>query len=178
MTDNQLVAALIAAISAGLQAQAISVGIEQNYQPTQQGAPSAPYVILHKIGDVKYGSPALADVYNTETEVMTHTETQIFETTYQVGAVAIQNPANVNSLTAADYVAAVSLALNSQTAIIGLAAQGIGMLRIRAIRQTFFRDEKGLFEAAPSFDFTVSHTRQIASVEPSTDSLVGTFNVN
>jgi hypothetical protein len=154
VTDNQRIAVLITVIQAGLTTQSISVGIKQSYQPTVQGAPSAPYVFIHKLGGTRYGSPQRSDLYLSP-GVTTHTETQLKLNTYQVNALAIQNPTNTASLTASDYLNAVAFALNSEMGITALKAQGIGILRIASEPQVMVRDEKALNEASPSFDFTV-----------------------
>jgi hypothetical protein len=157
MTDNQIYAALISIISANLAAQSISVGIKQSYQPRQQGAPSAPTIFLHKLGDKAYGFPVRNDVY-VSPGVTAHTETQNWETTFQVNALAIQNPSNLTQLTASDYLKATQLSLASESGIIALNLAGLSLLRITTIKQTDFKDEQSRWETDPSFDFTVCHT--------------------
>jgi hypothetical protein len=182
MTDNQLIAVLFQVITAGLAAQAITVGtgagqvaLKQSYQPRQQGAPLQPCVYLHKLSDKDYGFPMRSDVFVSAGNT-THTETQNVLTSYQVNATAIQNPADTNALTASDYVNAVQLALSFEGGITALKTAGIGIFRITAITNTQWRDEQERFESDPSFDFIVSHKRQIVVTIPSTAAIIPVFN--
>lgn len=175
MTENQLIASLIVVIKAGFTSRAISVGIKQSHQPTQQGAPTAPTVFLSKISDAEYGYPERLDVFDTVSGAMRHTENQRYDKTFQVNATATQDPANVTQLTAADYVQTASRILGSDVAVTALAALGIGILRIKAIRNTYFTDERGQYEAVPSFDFTVTYADRETTTIPSTTTLVPTL---
>lgn len=172
MTDNLLIAALIAVIQTGLSAQAITVGIQQSNQPTQQGVPSSDTVFLTKIGDNRYGWTYKLDNFDTNAQTMTHTETEWIETKFQVEALAIQNPANVVQLTAADYLKAVARTLQNETTINTLNSQGIGIYRIQAFKQTYFQDDKGRYESSPMFEFTVCHLDSLAMLINSTDTIV------
>lgn len=177
MNENVLIANLLTVLHAGFASRSITVGIKQNYQPTQQGAPSAPTVFLHKINDNQYGYPGRKDAWNTGLAVMQHTENQWIETTFQVNATAIQDPANTTQLTSGDYVKTAARILGSDAAVTSLAALGIGILRIQKIRNTQFVDEKAQNEASPSFDFTVSYQDVETTSEPSTAILTGTIAV-
>jgi hypothetical protein len=168
MNDNPLIAALIATVAAGMTAQGITVGIKQAYQPTQQGAPSTPYVLLHKVADKRYGWPERANAYNATTGVMTHTETVWLETTYQVDAIARQVSTDTTGLTAADYLKAVARTLQSDVAIESLEAQGIGILRIDKFQQTYWTDDRGQNETNPMFTFVVTHSDVLTNTVGST----------
>jgi hypothetical protein len=172
MTDNQLMTLLIATISAGLAAQSLSVPILQEYQPTTQGTPSTDTVYIFKLSETRYGFPGRKNIFADS--VMTHSETERMEVTYQINALAIQNPANTTQTTAADYVRAVGRALQSDAAIQALLAEGVGIYRIQAMRQPYFKDDEGQFEATPSFDFTVAYNDVISSIVPSTDATTET----
>lgn len=171
MNDNPLIGNLITVIQTGLTVQGLSVGIQQAYQPQEEGSPSAPVILLHKIGDKRYGWPKRSDVFNSDTGIMTHTELELMETTYQCDALAIQNPSNVTQLTAADYLKSVAMVLQSDACVTSLEMLGIGILRIQQIKQTYFQDDKGRFEASPMFEFTVTHTNTLSQVINSTSTV-------
>lgn len=173
MNDNALIAILITQMQAGLTAQSISVGIQQTNQPTLQGVPTAPTIFLTKLGDNHYGFKHAQDTFSTVGGgIMTHTETTWLETKFQVGALAIQNPTNHTQLTAADYVKAISRGLQNEGIITALQAQGIGIYRIRDIKQTYFMDDKGRYESSPIVEFTVTHSDTMSVVIGSTDTLI------
>lgn len=177
MNDNLLIANVIAVLKTGFQSRSISVGIKQNYQPTQQGSPSGPAVFLHKIADKLYGFPERLDRWNANTASMDHTENQLLETTYQVNATAIQIPSNTTQLTSGDYLRIAARILGSDAAVKTLKDNGISVRRIMALRVTTFTDEKGQYEAEPSFDFTVGHLETETTTVTSTDVVVETIAV-
>lgn len=177
MTDNELFSLLIATLQAGFTAQNITVGIRQSFQPTQQGAPSGPCVFLHKLGDHRYGTAQRSVVYSGTHGQGTLTETQQYETKFQIDALAIQNPANVSDMTASDYVNTAALILASDLTVANFSAQGVGILRVTDVRNTFFMDDKSRNEASPSFDVVITHTRAFVSHIPFTDIIIGNINL-
>lgn len=176
MTENELIANLFTVINAGLASRGISVGMEQSYQPTQQGTPSTPCIYLHKISDSEYGFPGKNNTYDKTNLVMVHTETQILETTFQVNATAAQDPSNITQLTSGDYVKAVARILGSDAAVVALQTLGIGIYRIQKITNTYFRDEREQNEASPSFDFTVTYATTETTIIQSTTVIAGSIH--
>lgn len=168
MNDNTLMQLLIATITTGLTARGIIVGIEQAYQPTQQGIETADAVYIFKLGDNRYGSPNRSDDFDTNTMQMIHTEMEWIETDFQVNALVTQDPSNITQLTAADYLKAVTGVLQSEAGITALKAQGVGIYRIQKGRQPYFKNDRGQYQADPSFDFTVIHPDVVTSVINST----------
>lgn len=174
MYDNPLIINIIAAINAGLISMALNpdapatpniLTISQD-QYTQQGAPSQPVILISKIGDNRYGFLGREDKWDRATSKMIHTETQAYETMFQINGLSIQNPANQTQYTAADLVNIAAAIMNSDQTNFGLRELGIGILRITQIRNPYFKDDKGRFEADPSFDFTVEHDQVIISTTP------------
>lgn len=173
MNDNALITAVIAAIGTGLTARGMTVGIKQDYQPTQQGTPSKDTVFVHNLGTLPYGYPQRKDVFDTVAKKMMHTEARWFETTFQASALATQDPRNQTQLTANDYIKAVATTMESDATRVTLSAAGIGILRVPKITQTFFKDDRGQFEASPSVEFTVTHSDTFSQVIGSTDVING-----
>ena len=176
MNDNAMMALLISTINSGLSAMSISVGLQQSQQPTLQGTPSTDTVYIFKLSENRYGFPGRSDVWNSGTSQMEHTEKFILERTYQISALAIQNPADTTRTTASDYVRAVGQILQSDATAQTLDANSptVGILRIRPVRIMYFKDDFDNFEASPSLDFTVTNYESFTQVINSTDNVIGT----
>lgn len=167
MNDNQLFAAIIPIIAAGLTACGLSgIAIKQAFQPTQQGANTVPTCYLQKLPDRRYGSPQRRDTFDPLEQEFAHTETQFYETTFQVNALATQNPSNLASVTPTDILRAASYALQCDAGILALKQAGLGVLRITDIRNLQINDDRDRFESSPSFDFTLTHQQVIVSTVP------------
>lgn len=172
MTDNELMALLISTLAAGMTAQGVTVGIKQNYQPSNQGTPAQDTLFIFKLHDNRYGFPGRKDVFDTNAQVMNHTENEYIEATYQLNALSIQNPANTTQLTPNDLLRLAGRVLQSQSVIASFKSQGIGIYRIQAITTVFFIDDKGREEANPFLTFTTCRTDAFTVVIPSTDVLI------
>lgn len=165
MNDNDLIRLFLPIINAGLIADGFSgVTVMQSNQPTQQGTPTAPTVFFFKVGNKRYGFPFWGDAWNGTEEV--HTELQRFETTFQVGAIALQRPYNTFSYTASDLVNEVCAIMQQESTVITLMAAGVGILRVSQVRNPYFTDDMDNFEAAPSFDFVLTYTNTRVSTMP------------
>lgn len=177
MKDNDLYVLLIATIEAAESGAGIpnvnaaaGVPVYQSYQPIQQGVATGPSAFLEIVGHKRYGSPERSNIWvppdpPTPGE-MVHTETQIIETTFQISALATQDPSNIVQYTAADIVLLLSYIMQSSSTIETLRAQDVGILRVMDIRNPKFLDDRDRFEASPSFDFTVTHKLIVTSEIP------------
>ena len=154
MTDNELFTLIFGILDAGLVARLPDVTIvtQQADQPTQQGTPSGPVVLVFKIGDRRSGYLQESDIWDVPNNKMVHTERQYMETTFQLSVLFPQNP-TVLSLTASDLVNTCASILQTSAVRTQLSALGMGMLRITDVRNPYFTDDKDRFEANPSFDF-------------------------
>jgi hypothetical protein len=160
MRDNELIIAVRAAVLARLSATSYGLGflgLKQNYQPTQQGVPSAACLFMHKLFDKRIGSPQRKEQWNEELEQFDYIESEQLETTFQFTARAPQDPANDTELTPADYLKAAARALQSDPVLISLRSSGVGVLRIGDIRGGFAINDQGNFQEEPSFDVTFTH---------------------
>lgn len=140
--------------------------VKQSFQPTQQGVNTKPTAYLHKIGDERYGFPEWSEVWDSNSETMIHGDSQQYQTTFQVSALAIQDPAVPSNFTASDILNRIAYILQSQTTVATFEAQGVGILRVRDIRNPYFTDDKQRNEASPSFDFVLTHKQIINSTSP------------
>lgn len=172
MRDNQLFRLIVSALSSGLTARGVAgVAVMQAWQPTRQGAPTGPAVLLTKLPDVPRGHTKRDSVWDRDASIMRHVEEQAFESTFQVDALALQDPTNTNALTAADIARAARAVMQSSVVLDLLYAQGVGILRIGEIRNTPFVDDKQRNEYSPSFDFTLTHTDAFISTDPVAESV-------
>lgn len=170
MKEKALTALINATIKAGFQAQVppLNYPVAAAYQPTQQAVPSTPVVYLYKVGpDQRYGFLKREDIWDGSKFV--HTETQIYTSTYQAMALFPQTAGNTTSDTAADLVETVAAILQSDAGRAQLQTKKVGILRVQAIRNIPFVDDKGRNEFAPSFDFTVTHTDVRISQTPAVE---------
>ncbi len=173
MLDNQIFAVLVAALTAGFTALGAAipgpVAVQQSYQPTTQGVNTQNTVFIHKIGDHRYGTVKRETYWEPDTDsggTMVHKETQYYETTFQIDALAIQNPANVTQLTASDIVNYVAAIMQSDATLQTLYDNKLQILRIIDVRNPYFENDKNRFQASPSFDFTLEHEQVIISSGP------------
>lgn len=168
MNDKELNALFMGQLLPRMQAQAglSVVSLARNFQQTQQGAASGPYVYFVKIGDRRHGSPGRKDTLNILADNFTHEETQVYETTYQLSAWIPQTPANVTSLTESDILNIVSCIIQSDDLLAAFRAAGVGILRVTDVRNPYIEDDRDQFEAVPSFDVVLTHTRKIAATIP------------
>ena len=165
MTDNQLIALFGGIITAGLTANGVSANLAQSYEPTKQGVSSSNTVYFFKINDKRHGWVNRANRWDALTSKMVFTETQVVESTFQINALARQNPA-VLSKTASDIVGIVASIMQSQSTITTLQAAGVGIYRITEIRNPYFMDDRDQYEASPSFDFTLVYNQSIITTAP------------
>lgn len=174
MQDNALIQLFLPLLNTGLTTLGYTeVDVVQSHQPLQTGASTPPIVYFYKISDWRYGFLKRIDVWNSLTSKMIHTETQQYETTFRIHALVLQNPLNP-SFTASDLVNSCAAILQSDTTIDTLETQGVGILKIGAVQNPYFTDDRDNFEASPSFDFILTH-KQIITVN---DPIISAENVN
>jgi hypothetical protein len=170
MTDNDLIKLIVTILNAGFTAQGLTVTVRQSFQPTKQGIYNGAQVFFTNVSDIEYGYLKRKDVYDAALGYFVHTETQKYESTFQVNALCIQDPANINSLTAKDYASLASRIIKSDYSRSVLMASNVGILRVTAVRNPQFVDDKDRFEASPSFDFTLTYNRDLNFTVPVVES--------
>ncbi len=191
MRDNDLFRLIIAIIKAGRATTGLgTIEIQQAFQPTLQGVPTGQRFFIYKVGDRRIGSPQRSNVWMTSADLalaadngaaitteandtigldgnqMVHQELQQYETTFQISALAVQNPSDSNSETASDLINLAAYILQSDSAIDTFEAAGVGILRIGDVRNPYFMDDRQQNEASPSFDFILTHKQVIISLAP------------
>lgn len=171
MNDNELIA-LILTITTGQEAIAGIPGtpIQQAFQPTQQGVPTGKSGFLFKLYDFKVGFPMRSERYVApappEPEKIIHTEIQVYETTFQMSALSVQDPKSTVQYTASDVCNLFSMILQSDKTVELLAAQGLGIGKVSDVQNPYFSDDYARNEANPFFNFTITHKRIVETTTP------------
>lgn len=156
MNDNQLIQLFLPVIQAGLIADGFTnVVVKASNQPTQQGINTGPTVYFYKIATKRYGFLRRIDAWDSIASQMVHTESQYYETTFQVSALVRQFPITPNQYTAGDLVNEVASIMQSDNTRDILNTSGVGILRIQEIPNPYFVDDRDQFEASPNIEFVL-----------------------
>lgn len=167
MLDNQLIALIITVLTNGETIAGIpGTPIAQSFQPTMQGVNTEPTAYLQKIADRRYGFLERSDAWNNTDTAIVHTETQQYETTFQLSTLATQDPNTPSQYTASDICNLCAAILQSDVAVQAFETAGVAIERITDVRNSYFTDDRGQFEASPSFDFVIAHSQVIVSTTP------------
>ncbi|MCD1124811.1 hypothetical protein LPW36_01970 [Jinshanibacter sp. LJY008] len=157
MKENELKILFRRVLLSGLAAKNIIADVEQGYQPTQQGINPQPTIFFYLIHNHRYGSPKRTDKYDRDNNVIIHTETQWWESQFQISAISHQDPQDITSLTAGDLVSAASTILQSERGLAELKEGGAGIYRITDVKTPYFKNDRDQSEQLPMFDITLTH---------------------
>lgn len=168
MNDKQLAALFMTQLLPAVQVVSglSAVKIARSYQSRTHGAAASPYIYFYKIGDHRYGHPQRKEQWDAQAALFTHTETQLYETTYQFMAWAPQDPTNVTALTESDILDTVCGVMQGDAMIQAFLAQSVGILRVTDVRNPYIVDDRDQFAATPSFDVTLIHPRTLITTMP------------
>jgi len=162
ISDNDIFSLLKIILNEGLTLMGYSnFQTWQSYQPTRQGLPDDPSTIIfvQKIpGDHAYGMPSKKDTWDEDEEKMFHTETQKYQSTFQISGLQIQDPEDI-SFTASDLVNSAKLLLYSDRTIYSLYENGLGILKPSDVQNIPFIDDKDRNEFNPVFTFDLTYNR-------------------
>lgn len=178
MLDNQLIDFLVTQLNTAIQSAGWSFDVVQKNNPTIQGIPSTPTVFFEKLFDHNYGFQHVDLTLSQDQTQYLSTTSQAVETSFQISAWAIQDPANVTLPTASDIAHQCCRYLQHPVVVQNFAAAGIQMLRVTEVRNPYLQDDKSQFEAVPSFDIVLIHGRDLTMSVPMADKIVqqGIYN--
>ncbi|MCP4832233.1 MAG: hypothetical protein GY886_08495 [Gammaproteobacteria bacterium] len=145
--------------------------VKQKYQPQLGGMPLEPTIYLYKLTGSNYGFSHTKGIRNTDD--FTGITTQMKTPSFQVSALAHVDPNEDNPLSPSDYVEFAAAILNMPNTLLVLKNNGIGIERVKEIRDSYFLDDKDLYEQSPSFDFVLSYQKEYTSTIPKVDHIVG-----
>ena len=181
MLDNDLIKAFYPILRSGFDIRGLNdYLISQSNQPTMQGAQFKGGIYFYKLKDYRYGFPFWRQriVLDPPPGVIYQDTIQNYETTFQISAWSIQNPANDSSLTASDILNYASEIFSEDNTIQSLQAQNIGIIRITDVRNPYFKNEYDNWEASPSFDFTLLYQRSSTTQVPISQKInIGIYRV-
>ena len=115
---------------------------------------------------LNYAPTPVSSKAMTTNGAQVYTETQQYIALFQPSALATQDPANTESLTASDILNYVAAVLQNGQTIAALEAQEIGILAIQQVTNPYFTDDRQKYEASPSFDFSLTHKQIVTTVIP------------
>jgi len=172
MTDNDLIRIIITLIIYKLPSYGYNdVTVKQSQQPTLQGANTNPTIYFYKLFDRRYGWTKRESKWDPDELTMTNTESQMYETTFQMGGMVRQIPSNPYGHTASDLVNTVAAIMQNDQTLLALAGHNLGILRVTDVRNPYFKDDRDQFAAFPSFDFTITHRQTRVTVESVIESI-------
>lgn len=163
MLESQLETLLKTTIAAGIAAWPgptlpAGIVIQKAFQPRQAGVPTAPTITFyHKGPAVPRGFPKFDNFLDPADNVFKRSETQRKESTYMVGALYLQDPANVTQITEVDLLEMVRWILQGQNSIAAFKEQDVGVLRISQIDSNYFNDDRGQNENNPAFNIVFTY---------------------
>lgn len=168
MNDKQIFTLFRSLLLPAMQADTSLAGVElaRNFQARQQGASSGSVVYFFKVSDRRYGHPKRRDVWNSNANRFDTAEDQQYQTTVQFSAWIPQDPSNTSSLTESDILNMVSGIMQSDAMLTAFRAAGVGILRVADVRNPYIVDERDRFEAVPTFDIDLTHTRTRTTTTP------------
>jgi hypothetical protein len=174
-TDSALIQLFLPIIKNGLIADGFNtVSVKQNYQPTMQGANTNPTLYFFKVASKRYGWLGRLDEWSTIDSEMVHTESQYFESMWQIMAMVTQNPATPDQFTASDLADEAASIMQSDNTRAILNDSGIGILRITDIINPYFTNDHDDYQSMPSFDFVLTGL----NVREGTNPIISQFNSN
>lgn len=168
MTDNEVIAKIIELLNAKFAIWPYPVGygpveVQQKQQPTKQGIPSAPAIFVEKLFDHRYGWVAVLQEETSDPTKLLETENQLYNTTFQISALALQDPSRIDLPTASDLCSDACAILQSRYALQEFTAAKIAVFRVSDVQNNYVTDDQDRQEAEPSFDIVLSYTRTIAT---------------
>lgn len=168
MRDNELIVLIRRQIIEGLTQMGpefASTPVIQKNQPTQQGIPYERSVYFEKLYDRKRGwaksTPAAVDETGLKFNVK---DEQLIATHFQISALSIQDPADLNSVTASDIVNQLALFMNHRMTVETLMKSNVNVEMINELRNNPFEDDRHRSEYHPGFELVVTHQRDFTVV--------------
>lgn len=183
MNDNPLISLVLSVLNGQLADVGLTgTVIVKAYQDVRNGIEASPLTTqtksayLVKLHDKRDGFPREDYTWDNTNHVEVRTQTQVYHSTFQLTALAVQIPGNTSQLTASDVANLLVAILQNQETMALLQAQGVGILNsITDIRNTYFLDDRDRYEASPSFDFTLVHKQILTKSVPYSDTVTVTL---
>jgi hypothetical protein len=164
--DLELIDLLATKLEQASAAAGWNYAVIQTSGPTQQGIPDAPIIMFQKLFDEPRGWPKSTSVYEPVADQFTTKSLQEYQTTFQISALVIQVPDDLTLPTASDVANYMYNALHSRSTVSAFMKVGVNVMRAPQIGNAYFEDDRSRFEARPSFDIILTHSREVGQITP------------
>lgn len=177
MNDNQLYTLILSILNSQLADVGLSgLVIAKANQDIRQGVEPITSAYIVKLYDMRDGFPHEEYVWDEINQLEVRTQTQLYHSTFQITALAIQTPGNTTQLTASDTANLLASVLQNQETIALFQAQNVGMLDIiKDIQNPYFLDDYDRYEASAHFTFTLTHNQILTKSVPYSDTVTVTL---
>lgn len=154
MIDNEVDIAIRKQLLLQLEQMEINIPVKAGFQSTKQGRDDN-MVMFFPINESGHGWQGRN--YRVQGNNTNHQENQLCEKTYQFQALIT----HFGYYTAGDITAIVRMITNSLPFVEALRKKGIGVQRATGIRTPYFVNDRGNYEANPSFDLNITFNRTL-----------------
>lgn len=176
MNDNALYNLILQVLNVQLADVGLTgLVIAKSNQDTREGVEATTGAYLTKLYDKRDGFPREDYVWDSIDNVETWTQSQVYHSTFQLTALAIQTPGNTTQLTASDTANLLCALLQNPISMAMFQAQGVGILAVTDVRNPYFVDDLDRYEASANFDFTIVHNQVTTRSVPYTDNVTVTL---
>jgi len=139
------------------------------FQPRQQGANVTATVYVNALDPRPVGFTKRVDKWDAVNNVMLHTESQRFESTYHIEALVPQSPAAPTAMTEIDVLNVARFILQSSATIETLRPLNVGVMRVGQLRSSYIDDDKEQNENVPFFEIVFTHRTGVTQATPIID---------
>lgn len=177
MNDNQLYTLILSILNGQLADVGLSgLVIAKANQDVRQGVEQITGAYITKLFDMRDGFPSEDYTWDNLNHVEVRTQTQVYHSTFQITALAIQIPGNTTQLTASDTANLLAAILQNQETIALFKAQNVGVLNIiKDIQNPYFLDDYDRYEASAHFTFILTHKQILTKSVPYSDTVTVTL---
>ena len=139
--------------------------IIQKDQPAQQGIPYERAVYFQKLFDRKRGWAKTTTAPQTQEGFKFNVkDEQLIATHFQISTLAIQDPADLNSVTASDLANQLAMWMNHRMTVEYFMKSNVNVEMVTELKNNPFEDDRHRSEYHPGFELVVTHSREITAV--------------
>lgn len=175
-TENQIYRDLITIVNTWLQANNITGWkCKQSYQTSLQNCTNKT-ILISRVYSRRLGLQGNSDEWDVANNQMVHTEKYRQETMYQFSFFNQRGAEQtVNDLTSSDIGNKLLSFFQSTTGIKAFSMLSYSILKIRDLREPFFKDDSQIYERMPNFDLTIWINQEETSIINTIDKINSTI---
>lgn len=173
MKDNDLIMLIRLELISALNKFGYSnVNILHSSQLNQEEKPTGPTLYIHKVTDVRYGSPQHNEQYNCDLQRMERTTTEINISTYQIHSFFIYDTSDPSALTMSELVRTAARAMQLPEFQKALIKNGVNIMRIDKVNYVDSDNKSIDYEEKPFFNFQINHKDIYTTEIPCTGKII------